>query len=176
MGAVYDLNPVSKLTVGTIGSPGQRVFYLQGKSVGELVTLIIEKQHAVALAASLDELLAELDARFPRPVAHGTGRGGGELTLPVEPLFRVGQIGLGYDQTADLVVVIAYELTLEEDEDGSVVRFWGKREQMRALRNVALEAVEGGRPTCPHCGELVEPTGHLCPRRNGHGNDPKFTL
>ena len=176
MGAVYDLNPVAKLTIGAIGPPGQRVFYLQGQSGDELVSLIIEKQHAVALAASLDELLAELDARFPRPVARDTGTGGGELALPVEPLFRVGQIGLGYDQTADLVVIIAYETTLEEDEDGSVVRFWGKREQMRTLRNLALAAVEGGRPTCPICGELIEPTGHLCPRRNGHGNDPKFAL
>jgi uncharacterized repeat protein (TIGR03847 family) len=174
MGAVYDLNPVSQLTIGTIGPPGNRVFYLQGKSAGERVTLIIEKQHAVALAASLDELLAELDARFPRPARREVAAS--ELDVPVEPLFRVGQIGLGYDQTADLVVVIAYELALDEDEDGSVVRFWGKREQMRALRNVALKAVEGGRPTCALCGELIDPEGHLCPRQNGHGNNPMFAV
>ena len=176
MGAVYDLNPVSQLTVGTIGPPGKRVFYLQGASGGERVTVIIEKQHAIALAASLDELMAELDARFPRPTGPDTGAGSGELRTPLDPLFRVGQIGLGYDQTADLVVVIAYELTLDEDEDGSVVRFWGKREQMRALRNGALEAVEGGRPTCPLCGELIDPEGHLCPRQNGHGNKPEFSV
>jgi uncharacterized repeat protein (TIGR03847 family) len=176
MGAVYDLNPVSHLTIGTIGPPGKRVFYLQGKSAGEQLTLVIEKQHAVALAASLDDLLAELDARFPRPAGRDLGTATEELGLPVDPLFRVGQIGLGYDQTADLVVLIAYELTPEEDEDASVVRFWGKREQMRRLRNTALEAVEGGRPTCPHCGELIDPEGHLCPRRNGHGNNPKFAL
>lgn len=176
MGAVYDLNPVSKLTIGSIGPPGKRVFYLQGKSAGELVTLLIEKQHAVALAASMDDLLSELEARFPRPATRDAGIGGAELSPPLEPLFRVGQIGLGYDQSADLVVVIAYELTPDEDQDGSVVRFWGEREQMRALRNAALEAVEGGRAACPHCGELIDPEGHLCPRQNGHGNKPKFAV
>jgi uncharacterized repeat protein (TIGR03847 family) len=83
-------------------------------------------------------------------------------------------MGLSYDEESDMVVVVAYQLSAEDDEDVPVVRFWGTRRQMRSLRNQALVAVEGGRPTCSMCGEIIDPEGHLCPRRNGHGNHPSF--
>jgi hypothetical protein len=25
-----------------------------------------------------------------------------------------------------------------------------------------------GRPTCPQCGEPMDPEGHFCPKKNGH--------
>ena len=171
---VYDLNPVSYIAIGTLGEPGQRVFYLQAGRGRQLVTLIIEKQHALALASSLDDLLAELAARFPRPPAATPTAPAMGLREPIEPLFRVGQMGMGYDQGSDRIVLIAYELAPEEGPAGSVVRFWATREQMKALRNQAIAALEGGRPECPLCGELIDPGGHLCPRRNGHGNHPRF--
>jgi len=174
MARIYDLNPISHVTVGTIGPPGKRIFYLQAAKGDEIVSLVIEKQHALALVSSLDELLAELDARFPKPLYTSEISMDTTLREPVRSMFRVGQIGLGYDEKSDLIVLIAYELSLAEEEDVSVARFWGKREQMRTLRDTALRAVEGGRPTCPLCGELIELDGHLCPRQNGHGNNPRF--
>ncbi len=174
MGSVFDLNPVSHITVGTVGPPGQRIFYLQAAQGTRLVTLIIEKTQALALVSSLDDLLAEVEARFPRPSATSLARPDMRLREPIEPLFRVGQIGLGYDERADLVVVLAYELGPEGEEDLSVARLWATRDQIRTLRDEALVAVEGGRPNCPLCGELVDPQGHLCTRTNGHGNNPKF--
>jgi uncharacterized repeat protein (TIGR03847 family) len=170
----FNINPVSFITVNTIGDPGNRVFYLQAGRGDELVTLTIEKEHALALVSSLDELTADLDARFPRPSSHQDHKARFSLRQPVDPLFRVGQMGLGYDEQADMIVLIAYQLVLDEGEDPSVVRFWVSREQIQTLRDHALLAVEGGRPTCELCGELIGPEGHLCPRRNGHGNDPKF--
>ena len=71
-------------------------------------------------------------------------------------------------ETCDLMIAL---LT-----PGSYVSDMCRSEQMRALRNGALEAVEGGRPTCPLCGELIDPEGHLCPRQNGHGNKPEFSV
>ncbi len=174
MARIYNLNPISHITVASIGPPGQRVFYLQGSRGDEIVSLVIEKQHALALVSSLDELLAELEARFPRPSHSPDTTADTTLREPVQSQFRVGQIGLGYDEQSDLIVLIAYELSLEEEKDVSVARFWGNREQMRTLRDRALSAVEGGRPTCTICGEMIESGGHLCPRQNGHGNNPKF--
>jgi uncharacterized repeat protein (TIGR03847 family) len=31
----------------------------------------------------------------------------------------------------------------------------------------AMRVVAAGRPPCPFCGQPLERTGHLCPRRNG---------
>ena len=170
----YNLNPVSFITIATVGVPGRRVFYLQAARGEEHVTVIIEKEHALALAASLDELLAELEARFPRPSARPLQADERGLRKQFATLFRVGRMGLGYDEPADLVVIIAYQLVLEEDQEPQIARFWVTRQQVQGLRDQALTAVEGGRPTCELCGEPIEPDGHLCPRRNGHGNDPKF--
>jgi uncharacterized repeat protein (TIGR03847 family) len=170
---IYDLKPVSYITINTIGRPGQRVFYLQAGRGAQMITLIIEKQHALALVSSLDELLAELSTRSQGNAVDPVGLDV-RLRQPIEPLFRVGHMGLAYDEQSDMVVLVAFQWDPEEQEDAPSVRFWGTRDQMRALRNQALVAVESGRPICDLCGGVVDPDGHLCPRRNGHGNHPKF--
>jgi uncharacterized repeat protein (TIGR03847 family) len=56
----------------------------------------------------------------------------------------------------------------DEDEPGQRARIHGTYPQMLALSRRAIEVVNQGRPTCPLCGEPMEPDGHFCPRRNGH--------
>jgi uncharacterized repeat protein (TIGR03847 family) len=89
---------------------------------------------------------------------------------PVDPLFRVGELGLGYDSEDDLVVLIAREAIPEDGdpEQASVVRFWCTRAQLRAMCSWAMELSARGRPVCPQCGEPMDPAGHFCPKRNGH--------
>jgi len=169
------LNPVTTITISAVGPPGRRVFYLQASQGAKVVTLIIEKQHAVLLAASLDDFLAELNARFPRPSSPVVSLDA-NLRQPADPAFRVAQMALGYDESADMVVLIAYQVVEEEggDEGADAARFWATREQMQSLRDRALLEVEGGRPVCGLCSELIDAQGHLCVRRNGHGNHRKF--
>jgi uncharacterized repeat protein (TIGR03847 family) len=38
----------------------------------------------------------------------------------------------------------------------------------RSFVERAVRVVASGRPPCPLCGQPLDPTGHLCPRRNGH--------
>ena len=89
---------------------------------------------------------------------------------PVDPLFRVGELGLGYDVDNDLVVLVARELMTEEQdaEAGRVVRFWCTRSQIRAMCNWGIQVAARGRAICPQCGEPMDPAGHFCPKRNGH--------
>jgi len=61
----YELNPVEQITTGAIGPPGKRVFYLQGRSSEQLITLIVEKQQIQALAVGLEQFLDELHERLP---------------------------------------------------------------------------------------------------------------
>jgi uncharacterized repeat protein (TIGR03847 family) len=168
---VFDLNPVDRITADAIGEPGKRVFYLQGRQGHRLVTVICEKEHVAALAMAVDHVLLSLadddaDAVVdPDPAIDG----GMDLEYPLEPAFRAGRVNLGYDQVSERLVVIAYELMDEDDDDeASVARFWATPAQMRAFSIHGQEVVAAGRPVCAMCGEPIDPEGHFCPRRNGH--------
>jgi len=168
---IMDFNPVSRITVGTVGEPGQRVFLLQASQGISHVTLKIEKEQAAVLASSVLELLEGLDEEYPRSFSKVDEPLSSDLMLqePLDPAFVVGQIGLGYDQEQDMVVLVAQEIQFEDDtEEPAVARFWATRPQMKLLSEHALEVVEQGRPTCPLCHSPMDPEGHFCPRSNGH--------
>jgi uncharacterized repeat protein (TIGR03847 family) len=171
-GQLMDFNPVSRITIGTVGPPGQRIFLLQASQGTSTVTLKLEKEQAKILAASLIELLEGLNEKYPRPHSKIDEPLTSDLMLqePLEPSFVVGQIGLGYDQNQDLVVLVVQEIQLEEEESQTLdaARFWATRAQMKALSEHTLGVVEQGRPVCPLCDSPMDPEGHFCPRTNGH--------
>jgi len=166
-----DLRPVSHLTTDAIGPPGKRVFYIQGQQGNRTITLIVEKVQIQSLALGVEQFLDEIDKKVPglpeaeidyvEEVMH--------IYPPVDPLFRVGEVGLGYDADNDLVVLITNELVPEgeDEEEAGVVRFWCTRSQIRALSHWGLEVASRGRPLCPQCGEPEDPEGHFCVKANG---------
>lgn len=181
---VIEMNPVSRITTGFVGVPGQRTFYLQARQASTLITLLMEKEQVAALAQSVLQLIEHLDQNFPAMSTAPLPRNM-SLEQPLQPLFRVGQMGLGYDQERDLLVLVAQEIATREegDEDdledmdkedddsdpsGDVVRMWASRGQMEALARHAADIVKQGRPTCPLCGLPINADGHFCPPRNGH--------
>ncbi len=169
---LYDLNPVSHITVGAIGEPGKRTFFIQGQQGSSIVTLVSEKEQIVALSRGIDEIVERLGVGG-QPVSMSEEEM--ELAEPVDPIFRIGQLGLGYDQASKLLVLVAYELPEEENPATiNVVRFWATTEQMRKLARHAAVIVAAGRPLCVLCGRPIDPEGHFCPKRNGHGE--KATL
>ncbi len=171
---LYDLNPVSQVSAGATGEPGHRVFYLQGRQGTLTVTLQTEKEQIASLGTGILEMLTKLGEE--EQAVGETSPYDAILVEPVEPLFRVGQLGLGYDQERDLLVIVAYEFAEEENpETVNVVRFWATRGQMRTLAQHAAEVVAGGRPICVLCGKPIDPEGHFCPRRNGHGAKATLT-
>lgn len=167
-----DLNPVSHITTDAIGQPGKRVFYIQGWQDERTITLIVEKVQIQTLAVGLEQFLAEIYEQHPDlPEASADYvEQNMRITPPVDPIFRVGEMGLGYEAEGDLVVLVAREL-IEEGEDvetAGVVRFWCTRSQIRAMCRWGIEIASRGRPICPQCGEPMDPEGHFCPKRNGH--------
>lgn len=168
MPAHIELNPVTHLTVGTVGEPGNRTFYLQGSKGNELVSLIIEKQQAAALARSFQTFLDELGLRHEAP-EEGQDPVYRDMRLrePLEALFRVGNMGLSYNEEADRIGLIAYEL-VEEGEEPNVVSYWATRRQIRSFIEHAIEVVKAGRPICGNCQRPIDAEGHFCPQRNGH--------
>jgi uncharacterized repeat protein (TIGR03847 family) len=163
----FDLPRVDRLTVGTVGPPGKRTFYVQARQADQLVTLKVEKQQVGALAQFLGGLLADLPAVGALPDDL-------DLEEPALEEWPVGSIQISYDAESDQVVLVAEEAVfVDEDDDpiegvGAVARFGATREQVAAVAIRGTALVESGRPPCPLCGHPLDPAGHACPRTNGH--------
>jgi uncharacterized repeat protein (TIGR03847 family) len=170
MAAEYDLDKVSFVTIDTIGPPGQRVFHLQAGQNDTLLTLVIEKEQAAALADSITSLLVEIAERYNHPTPEADVRKFDlDLREPILPAFRVAQMGLGYDSDTDQIVLIVNELLPDDtEEEPNVARISATREQMSALAQHTRSVVSGGRPVCGNCGRPMDPAGHFCPNSNGH--------
>ncbi len=160
---LIELRDVDFITIDTIGPPGQRTFYLQAAQANRIVTLIIEKEHAAALSIAISGLLGRFGDMEEEPDLAGM-----DLIHPVEPLFRVGQLGLGYDQVRDMLVIMAEEVETEGRRRRIKAHIWADRAQMSALARKSAAVVASGRPICPLCNEPIDPgTKHVCTRGNG---------
>lgn len=171
---VIELNPVNRITAAAIGEPGDRTFYIQARKGATLVTLLCEKEQVRALAEASQQMLEELKARYPQGAGYMQFQVDMSLEEPLSPDFRIGQMGLGYDEDHDLIVIVARELVPEDvsEDDASVVRFFCSRAQIDALQRHAAESVAHGRPICPLCGRPMDKDAtHFCPRSNGHADE-----
>jgi uncharacterized repeat protein (TIGR03847 family) len=159
----FDLKAPERFTVGTQGPPGQRVFYLQAREGDLRVTLKVEKEHVQALGEYLARMLGQ------RPPATAVDAGDLALEDPIEPAWDVRALGVGYDEAADRLVIVAEELVdAEAAEEAASARFHLTRAQAAGLVERARALVRAGRPACPVCGHPQDPAGHRCARRNGH--------
>ena len=167
-----DLDPVTHITVDAIGKPGQRVFYLQGWQGDRVVTVIVEKVQIQSLAIGCDQFMEEIKKQYPDlpDAAMDYDETKMHITPPVDPLFRAGEMGLAYDADRNLMVLVVREILTsgQETEEAGVVRYWCTRGQLLVLCRWGLDVTERGRPTCPQCGEPMDPEGHFCPKKNGH--------
>lgn len=100
------------MTVGAVGPPGKRVFYLQAREGSQLLSLKLEKEQVLFLAGGLSQVLADLASPASVPADSDL-----ELEEPVDPEWAVGSLQLAYDRDADRVVLVARETGgLEPDE------------------------------------------------------------
>jgi uncharacterized repeat protein (TIGR03847 family) len=178
----FELPEAEWATVGAVGEPGHRTFYLQARQDSQLLTLKLEKQHVAAMAQFLGEILADL----PTPDAAGDP-GAESLVEPVLAEWPVGSLQLAYDSTADRIVILAEEIGAddEDDEEGEApeeaalapdplvadrgaARLGITRESAAMIVRVGSELISAGRPLCSLCGRPMDPEGHSCPRTNGH--------
>ncbi len=157
-----ELDPVDFVTVGTVGPKGRRLFHLQAGAGSQLITLIVEKEQARALSEAVTEMLDDLNKKYPQlPESEVTlSKWNMSLRDPLDPLFRVAQMGLGYDEERNLIVLVAQELVAEDEEAGlepdpQIVRMWATREQMRALSEYAQQVVKQGRADPKSNGHLI---------------------
>ncbi len=164
-GENFEFTDADVVTVGTVGTPGRRVFLLQVRVADNVVTLKLEKQHVAAMSEALTERLQDAPATGTVPTEL-------DLRQPLEVAWVVGAMGLGYLDALDRLVLDAVEAVAVNDE-GEPTEPQGRfrvlltREQGQALASRAAELVDAGRPPCPLCGNPLDPAGHTCPKKNG---------
>jgi uncharacterized repeat protein (TIGR03847 family) len=168
----------SRFVAGTVGTPGERTFYLQAVDGNRIVSVAVEKQQVMILADRLEQLLDEIVARTGTalPAADADN---GALEQPVDEEFRVAAMGLAWDGDAGLVVIEAQapvetpaeaeETLLEDVEEGpDALRVLIDPRNARSFVDRARKLVSAGRPPCPLCSQPLDPAGHVCPRLNGY--------
>lgn len=179
MSTSFELDPVSRITAGAVGEPGNRTFYIQARKDEVLVTLLAEKQQVQVLATTLTQLLDSLDpiddeGDEPSPADL-------ELEDPLLPEWRIGPMAIEVEEDTGLMVFVAEEAPgpdvdddIDIDDDAPAdpdlarARFVATRSQMKALAEHAEIICSAGRPRCQLCGFPMEPAGHVCPATNGH--------
>jgi len=194
---VHAFEPPERFVAGTVGTPGERTFFLQARGNGRTVSVALEKVQVSLLAEKLEELLTEAARRFGVDLPDGVASSDNEpLETPVDEEFRVGTLGLAYDvDTATVVIeaIAAGDADLDEDEleaaaveaeaeaveedddedeepddDLDRLRVRLTPQATREFIDRARRVVAAGRPPCPLCGQPLDPRGHLCPRHNGY--------
>ena len=191
---VYLFNPPDRFIAGTVGEPGNRTFFLQGRDGARIVSVSLEKVQVAAMADRLGRLLLELDERGivdlePTVPLEDVG----PLDEPLSEAFRAGTLTLGWDGDLGRVIIEAQAMTEADEDEGDdevddddsvaaaieqllaaddvdgpdILRVHLSATQARSFVERANRVVRSGRLPCPLCGNPLDPQGHICPRRNG---------
>ncbi|MCX7671486.1 MAG: DUF3090 family protein [Anaerolineae bacterium] len=164
---IYEMDGVSRITADAIGVPGHRTFFIQAEQGVDRIELVCEKEQVQALADAIDELLTNLEEQFGLPRSSDLAVDETQMRIrePVDPLFRIGAMGLGYDANRDRILLVAQELVPEDASyDPREVRFFATRAQMQMMSAYARIVIGRGRSP-----EQVALQAEVHARRNGHG-------
>lgn len=180
---MFDIPDPQRFVAGTVGQPGERVFYLQARSDAQLVTVAVEKEQVSILAERLDDLLDELSDSVGAGVIPDAAPGLTDvdpLDAPIDEEFRVGAMAIGWDPDTERVIIETHAVSeietdvpdIGDDDDdeqyGDTLRVRLTGEQARSFVARARAVVSAGRPPCPFCSLPLDPSGHICPRANGY--------
>ncbi len=156
---------VTGIRAQALGEPGSRTFRILVDSESSSATLWLEKEQLFQLALAIGHLQASLP--------EGTGSRGGagfgdEAGPPTHLEFRIGKLVLGHEGNSDRFIIDAHDTESADDDDDPTVRVWSERDQLTVFAEESLRLCAAGRPLCSLCGGPIDPTGHVCPRSNGH--------
>ena len=179
---VFDLP--ERFATGTIGEPGNRTFFLQARDGRRVVSVGLEKAQVAVLADRLGKLLVELDRRgIVEDPPSAIELDEKPLDEPLNEAFRATTLTLGWDGDAERILIEAraqgdddedveaesvVEVEDDEEDGPDLLRVRLSADAARSFVERAFRVIRAGRPPCPLCGNPLDATGHICPRKNGH--------
>lgn len=183
--AEHVFDPPERCVAGSVGPPGGRTFFLQASDSQRVMTVSLEKEQVRLLGESLAEMLDDVAGPEGTEEAGEAYVDNAPLDTPIEDDFRVQRLSVAWEAGQRRVVLEAYDrpsaedvAELEGDEEGPDLPWAGLPPQSlkvvlepgraRAFAMRCTASIEGGRPSCPFCGQPLDPTGHICPRANGY--------
>jgi uncharacterized repeat protein (TIGR03847 family) len=177
---VIEFTEPQRFTVGTVGVPGERTFFIQAEDGPRLISVSLEKSQVQALADRLVFMLREIKQVIPNFSIRDLPKDEKSLSTPIEEEFRVGLIGIAFDQSTELIQIDLQAVSDEDQEDAQFVDVDDLSSDRDILRisitpseasrfsKRASVVVGAGRLPCPFCGGPIDSRGHLCPRANGY--------
>ena len=193
---VHRYDSPDRFVAGTVGTPGERTFFLQAREGNRITSVVVEKQQVSVLAEHLDKVLDEVlrrsGADVDVPPAREKPDDVDPLDAPITEEFRVGTMTIAWDAEINKIVIELFSNVDEEESDDSADEPELSPAAAAALEGVAeVDAdevfvvkisaayardfvaraqalVSAGRPPCPFCLQPLDPAGHICPRANGY--------
>lgn len=181
MRKIYSHLDPDRCVAGTVGQPGERVFYLQVKSGNQVTSVIVEKSQVAILSERIDTLLNQImdennnESKIPKSFT--------PKLLDLEPLdnpiseeFRVGIMSLGWSMPRKKLIIEAHadtsdvvpDIDSEDVEGPDVLRIHLDAIKGRVFAERGRRLVSAGRQPCPFCNEPLGQQGHVCARANGY--------
>ena len=134
----YEIRSPDNFVAGTVGGPGERIFYLQAQGEGSILTLKVEKGQVQSLASHLLEFIEAEDREV---VAARVA----DMVEPPNAVWTVGALAIGLSDESREIVVVAQELPDQDQNDPSEAHIHISFEQAKAFVDHALFLIEYGR-------------------------------
>ena len=168
---MWDFGRADLLEPEAIGEPGKRTFRLRVRSGAGSASLWLEKEQLAALTLAIRQLLEQTDDADT--LERDESAAGSAFPEPAQVEFKIGRLGIGYDESNRAVSIFAYTIEdagEDEDDDSASPTFSCNisRTQCRSFAERAEDVISSGRPVCVLCGGPIEDGEHRCGRRNGH--------
>ncbi len=163
----YEFDEVTLLSAVAMGEPGKRTFFLIMGQKEDWVRVWLEKEQLEVLALAIDQFLVTLSQEHHRlPLeAEETPLSGDVLSRLPSAELEIDQITLGYDHERATLNLLVHLLGPQR-EDPTELYCRTTLAQLKELGNQAKSLCAAGRPRCVLCGNPIDPTGHICPKRN----------
>ena len=177
---IYEFNPVERFVAGTVGSPGERTFFIQARTGSRVVSVVVDKSQVIALGERTKIMLREIKKTDPTIIVKSTEIDDAPLEQPIFEEFRAGIIAMAWDSENTVIIYELREMTSSDDNSqdevifdesdlsADLLRVHVSPTQAAAFSKRCLSLASAGRMPCPFCGSPIDPTGHLCPRSNGY--------
>ncbi|WP_322817689.1 DUF3090 family protein [Tepidiforma sp.] len=168
MSEPIDLGRLSYISAEAIGEPGRRRFRLRVINAGGFSASIwLEKQQLAALGDAIETVLTDEGYEY---VPLRPDDAPGDALVPTEEddlELQVMQLSMGVNAEERHIVLIAAGGPPGGDTTATMTMEFDYRRGFE-LRGEIAAVIAAGRPLCPLCTAPIDPSGHMCVRRNGH--------